>query len=258
MMRAIALLQVFLLVAVPTANAQQAKRGNDVSIEQRLDEQVPAGLMFRDDTGASVSLDRYFDDRPIILVLAYHRCPRICSLVLNGLTECLQKIDYDVGRQFDVVVVSIDPRETTELAAAKKAAYAAQYGRPGDQAGWHFLTGDEPNIKRLADAVGFRYVYDPAIEQYSHASGIIVLTPTGKIARYFYGVVFSPRDLRFGLEDASAGKIGSPAAQPLRLLCFAYDPASGKYTLMTLRLVQVGGALTIALLAVFLIRAWRR
>ncbi len=157
-----------------------------------------------------------------------------------------------------VVVVSIDPRETPELAAAKKAAYAEHYGRPGAAAGWHFLTGEEPAIRKLAAAAGFRYRYDAEREQYAHASGILVVTPAGKIARYFFGVQFSPRDVGFALEDASAGKVGSPVATSLRLLCFAYDPATGKYTLLTMRLVRAASAVTVLGLGIVLWRAWRR
>jgi protein SCO1/2 len=178
--------------------------------------------------------------------------------VLNNLVESLQKLEYEIGNQFTVLTVSIDPRETPELAAAKKTAYVQHYGRPGAEAGWHFLTGDEGAIRRLAEAVGFRYVYDPQRDLFYHASGIMVLTPEGKIARYFFGLEFPPRDLRFGLEDASAGKIGSPIARPLRLLCFGYDPATGQYTLMTLRLVRLGGVLTILVLGSYLVWAWRR
>jgi protein SCO1/2 len=230
----------------------------DISMDQRLNAQVPLDLAFRDERGDAVTLGKYFGARPVILVLAYYRCPRLCSLTLNNLAESLRQIDYEIGRDFDVVTVSIDPRETPELAAAKKAAIVAQHGLSGAAAGWHFLTGEEPAIQRLAGAVGFRYAYDAERDLYAHASGITVLTPDGKIARYFFGLEYSPRDLRFGLEDASAGTIGSPIAQPLRMLCFAYDPAAGRYTLMTMRLVQIGGAITVLLLGGFLVRAWRR
>jgi protein SCO1/2 len=230
----------------------------NVGIEQRLDEQVPLDLVFRDEQGKAVKLGAYFGTKPVILVLAYYRCPRLCSLVLNGLVEGLRDIDYEIGKEFTVVTVSIDPREQPELAAAKKASYVQQYGRPGAQAGWHFLTGDEAAIKRLAQAVGYRYAWDAAREQFAHDSAIMMATPDGKLARYFYGIQYPARDLRFGLEDASAGKIGSPIARPLRLLCFAYDPQTGTYSLMALRLVRAGGALTVLVLAAFLIRSWRR
>src|SRR5206468_2802754 len=196
----------------------------------------PLDLTFRDEQDKPVTLRQYFGEKPVILVLAYYRCPRLCSLVLNGLVSGLREIDYEIGNQFIVVTVSIDPREAPELAAAKKAAYAERYGRAGAASGWHFLTGEEAAIQRLADAVGYRYAYDAERDQFAHDSAIMVLTPDGTIARYFYGIEFPARELRFGLEDASAGKVGSPVTRPLRLLCFAYDPSTGKYTLMTLRL----------------------
>jgi protein SCO1/2 len=249
-----------LLCAATTARGQLAPQpAPDLNLEQRLDAQVPLDLTFRDEQGKSVALRQYFaGGQPVILVLAYYRCPRLCSLVLNGLVAGLRKIDYEVGAQFQVVTVSIDPRETPELAAAKKAAYVQQLDRQGAAAGWHFLTGDEPAIKRLADTVGFRYLYDTAHDQYAHGSGIIVLTPEGKVSRYFYGIDYPARELRFGLEDASAGKIGSPIARPLRLLCYSYDPVTGTYTLMTMRLVRGASVLTVLVLGFFLVRAWRR
>lgn len=227
-------------------------------IEQRLNEHVPLELMFRDETGRTVALREYFHGKPVILVLAYYRCPRLCSLVLNNLTEGLSAIDYIIGKDFTVVTVSIDPRETPALAAAKKTAYLDKYARPGADRGWHFLTGEEPAIQRLATAVGFRYTYDPRTEQYAHASGIMILTGTGTLARYFFGLEYAPRDLRFGLEDASAGSIGSPVTRPLRLLCFGYDSATGTYTLLTMRLLRGSGLLMVLLVTVGLVRAWRR
>jgi protein SCO1/2 len=230
----------------------------DVAIEQRLNEQLALDLVFQDESGRPVALREYFGTKPVILVMGYYRCPRLCSLVLNSLTDSLHGIDYAIGKEFTVVTVSVDPRETPELAAAKKAAYIEKYGRPGAAAGWHFLTGEETPIKNLADAIGFRYVYDPKTDQYAHASGIIILTPGGKIARYYFGLNYSPRDLRFGLEDASTGNVGTPVASPLRMLCFAYDPATGKYTLMTLQFVRLSGLLTLLAIASFYVRAWRR
>ena len=239
-----------------------AARGQEpapkVGIDQRLNEQVPLDVLFKDEQGKTVKLGDYFGSKPVILVLAYYRCPRLCSLVLNGLVEGLRQIDYEIGKEFTVVTVSIDPREGPELAAAKKASYVQQYGRAGAQSGWHFLTGEEAASKRLADAVGYRYVYDPARDQFGHDSAIMMLTADGKIARYFYGIEFPPRSLRFGLEDTSAGKIGSPITRPLRLLCFAYDAETGTYTLMTMQLVRWGSALTVVVIGVFLVRSWRR
>jgi protein SCO1/2 len=259
-MRAFAVATALLAATASTATAQPAPTplSNKVGIDQRLDEQVPLDLVFRDEAGKAVALGNYFGSKPVILVLAWYRCPRLCSLVLNGLVEGLRAIDYEIGNQFTIITVSIDPREQPELAAAKKAAYVEQYGRPGARTGWHFLTGDQPAIQRLAESVGYRYVYDSERDQFGHDSAIMVLTPDGKIARYFFGIDYPARDLRFGLEDAAAGKIGSPIARPLRLLCFAYDPATGTYTLMTMRLVRVGSALTVLAIAVLVLRAWRR
>src|ERR1051325_3841810 len=257
MMGRVSLALGLLLFALDTARAQPATP-SDIGIDQHLNEAVPLEESFRDERGGLVALGRYFGTRPVVLMLGYYRCPRLCNLALNNLAAALGKLDYQAGRDFHVVIVSIDPREGPELAAAKKAAVIEHDAPPGAAAGWHFLTGDEPAIRRLAKAVRVRYALDTQRDLYAHASGIMVLTPDGKIARYFFGLEYSPRDLRFGLEDASAGQIGSPVTQPLRMLCFAYDPAAGKYTLMTVRLVQIGGTITVLLLGVFLIRAWRR
>jgi protein SCO1/2 len=250
MNRTLSLAVAVLLVALGSASAQPVSP-TDIGIDQRLNESVPLDLAFRDEHGDNASLAKYFGTRPVVLVLAYYRCPRLCNVSLNNLAASLGKIDYQAGRDFEVVIVSIDPRETPALAAAKKAAL------PGADIGWHLLIGDEPAIRRLADAVGFRYAYDAERDLYAHASGVMVLTPDGKIARYFLGLEHSPRDLGFALEDASAGKIGSPITQPLRLLCFAYDPETGKYSLMTMRLVQASAAFTVLLMGIFLVRFWR-
>ncbi len=228
-----------------------------VGIEQRLNEPVPLDLVFRDETGRDVRLGDYFGKRPVILVLAYYKCPMLCNQVLNGLLGSLQKLAFDAGSQFEVVTVSFDPRETAPLAAAKKATYVEQYGRPGAGAGWHFLTGEEAAIRRLAIAVGFRYVYDPKLDQFAHASGIMVLTPSGKLARYFYGIDYKPRDLRLGLVEASANQIGSPADR-LLLLCYHYDPTTGEYSAAVMGSLRVAGLLTLLALAVFFYILWRR
>ena len=228
------------------------------AIAQRLHQPVPLDLAFRDDTGKDVTLKQFFDGKPVILALVYYRCPRLCSLVLNQLTESLRKLDYRIGKEFSVVTVSFDPREQPDLAAAKKAMYLELYGHPGAENGWHFLTGEEASIRRLADAVGFGYVYDPRRDQYAHASAVIVLTPDGKVARYHFGLDYPPRDLRFSLEDASAGKIGSPVATPLRMLCYAYDPATGRYGMAVMRLVQLGGVVTVVGIGAMFWRLRRR
>jgi protein SCO1/2 len=249
---------VALLAPVARAQEQTAPRAPEARIDQRLGEQVPLDLVFRDESGRAVPLRRYFGDKPVVLVLAYFRCPRLCSVILNNLTESLRKLDYRIGKDFTVLTVSFDPREKPDLAADKKAAYLESYDKPGAAAGWHFLTGEEDQIKRLADAVGFGYFYDPEKNQYAHASGIMILTPEGKLSRYFYGIDFPPRDLAFGLEDASSGAIGSPVSRPLRLLCYGYDPATGKYTLLTMRLVRLAGLVTVLVLGSALWFFWRR
>lgn len=223
-----------------------------VTIEQRLDAQIPLELSFRDESGHPVALRQLFRGRPVVLTLVYYECPMLCTLVLNGTVSALRALEFSIGNEFDVVTVSIDPEEGPQLAAAKKAQYLKEYGRSGAEAGWHFLTGDETSIRRLADAVGFRYVYDEASDQYAHAAGIILLTPPGKVARYFYGVEYSPRDLRLGLIEAAEERIGSPADQVL-LFCYHYDPRQGKYTLAVLSLVRAAGIVTVLAIAGLLV-----
>jgi protein SCO1/2 len=228
-----------------------------VGFDQRLNAQVPLDLEFTDEAGRTVRLADYFHGKPVILVLAYYRCPMLCSEVLNGLVRAMLDLPFDVGNEFSVITVSFDPREGPELAAAKKQTYLERYGKPGAAAGWHFLTGKEDAIKRLAQAVGFRYTYDARYDQYAHASGIMVLTPTGRISRYFYDIRFPPRDLRLGLVEASENRIGSAADQIL-LFCFHYDPAEGRYGPAVMNLVRLGGVLTLLGVGTFLTVMWRR
>jgi protein SCO1 len=243
--KSILTLLIPIALAAPISAGDEAQPAPDVGIDQRLDQPIPLNLVFRDEEGKSVTLDDYFGAKPVILILVYYRCPRLCSVVLNHLTESLRKIDYRIGKEFQVVTVSFDPRETPELAAAKKVAYLESYGHAGAEQGWHFLTGEEPAIKRLAEAVGFRYAYDRERDQFAHVSAVMILTPQGKIARYHFGVEYPPRDVQFSLEDASAGKIGSPVARPLRMLCFSYDPSTGRYSFAIMRILQLTGLLTI-------------
>lgn len=238
------------LPAVP-----DALRG--VGFDQRLAQTVPLDLTFRNEAGETVRLGRYFDSRPVILALVYYECPMLCTLVLNGLVSALKALSFDAGREFDVVAVSFDPEETPDLAAAKKETYLDSYRRRGAENGFHFLTGDEASIRALAEAVGFRYRYDAASGEFAHAAGVTVLTPTGVIARYFYGVEYAPRDLRLGLVEAAQEKIGSPVDQ-LMLYCFRYDPATGRYSAAVLNLVRLGGVLTVLTFAGFVIIARSR
>ncbi|MBC7910027.1 MAG: SCO family protein [Pyrinomonadaceae bacterium] len=218
---------------------------NNVGIDQKLGEQVPLDLMFRDEAGREVRLSEYFNQgRPVIISLVYYECPMLCNQVLNGLAGSLKTLSFDVGKEFDVVTVSFDARETPQLAAAKKDSYMARYNRAGAEKGWHFLTGDEKNINALTQAVGFRYAYDETTNQFAHASGIMLATPEGKLARYFYGIEYAPKDMRLSIVEASANKVGSPV-DALMLYCFHYDPATGKYGLAIMNVVRLGGILTV-------------
>lgn len=257
--RGFALLLVALLVFPLSVQAQPAATNPfaAVGLDQRLNEQLPLDLSFRDETGKPVYLRDYFGEKPVVLALVYYQCPMLCTLVLNGLLRSLRALSFTAGTEFTVVTVSFDPRETSALAATKKAAYLQDYARPGAETGWHFLTGEEPAIQQLTQAVGFRYVYDAKADQYAHASGIIVLTPQGRIARYFYGVEYAPRDLRLGLVEASANKIGSPVDQ-LLLLCYHYDPATGKYGVLITNVIRLAGVATVLGLGTFMLVMFRR
>ena len=215
-----------------------------VGLEQRLDAALPLDLPFRDESGAAVRLGDYFGHGPVILTLVYYECPMLCTEVLNGLVKSLGVLSFDIGKDLTVVTVSFEPHDTPAVAAAKKAAVLARYGRPEAAGGWHFLVGDEPAITRLAETVGFHYAYDAANRQYAHATAIMLVTPDGRLSRYLYGVEYSPRDLRLGLVEASANRIGSVVDQVL-LFCFHYDPASGKYGAVVMNLVRLGGVATV-------------
>ena len=230
----------------PPANVRPPYLTN-VGIEQHLDGQVPADLAFVDDAGRPVKLGDYFGKKPLILNLVYYNCTMLCGEALAGLSASMKMIKFDIGNQFDVVTVSFNPKETPEIAAAKKAEYLQRYGRPNAAAGWHFLTGPPESINALTKAVGFQYQYDATKDQYAHATAIMVLTPQGRIARYFYGVDFPPKDLRLGLVEATQGKIGNPVDQVL-LYCYHYDPAAGKYGAVVSNMLKVGAGLTIFLL----------
>jgi protein SCO1 len=249
------------LLAVPRARADSDLPPivKDVRFDQRLNEQVPLDLRFRDELGRWVHLSDYFQGKPVVLIMAYYRCPRLCNEVLQGLLKSLKGMSsFDVGNQFQVVTVSFDSRETPDLAAGKKQSAIERYGRPGTDDGWHFLTGSQKSIDALAAATGFKFVYDPDSEQFAHAAGIMVLTPDGKLSRYFYGIDFPSRDLRLGLVEASAGKIGTPF-DGLLLYCFHYDSTTGRYTASVLNLVRLSGGVTIlALIVMFGVLLRRR
>jgi protein SCO1/2 len=228
----------------------------NVGIEQRLDAQAPPDLAFIDDSGKPVKLGDYFGKKPLILNLVYYKCTMLCGEALAGLNGAMKMIKFDVGKEFEVVTVSFNPKETTADAAAKKAEFIKRYGRPGAAAGWHFLTGSPESINALTKAVGFQYQYDAARNQYAHATAIMVLTPQGHISRYFYGVDFPPKDLRMGLVEASHEKIGNAVDQVL-LYCYHYDPATGKYGAVVTNMLKLGGGLTIVLLGGLLLILFR-
>jgi protein SCO1/2 len=226
----------------------------DVKIEQKLDQQLPLDLVFRDESGQEVKLGQYFGQKPVVLALVYYDCPMLCTQVLNGMVTSFRVLPFQVGKEFDVVTVSFDPRENSELAARKKKVYVnylPEKLRPAAANGWHFLTGDQANIAKLTDAVGFRYYYDETTRQFAHASGIMVATPHGKLSRYFYGIEYAPRDLRLGLIESSAEKIGSPVDQ-LLLYCYHYDPATGKYGAAVMKIMRIAGVLTVLALVAML------
>ncbi|MGH9537499.1 MAG: SCO family protein [Terriglobales bacterium] len=246
-------------VMSPPANVRPPGLKN-VGIEQHLDDQIPPDLSFRDESGKSVRLGDYFGKKPMILNLVYYQCPMLCGEVLSGLESALRVLKFDVGKEFDVLTVSFDPRETPDMATKKKAEFLKRYGRPGAGDGWHFLTGPQESIDALTKAAGFQYQYDPKTGQFAHATAIMVLTPEGKIAQYYYGVEYAPKDLRLGLIQASQNKIGTLADQVL-LYCYHYDPTTGKYGAVISRVLQLSGLATILVLGVLmtvLIRSGRQ
>jgi protein SCO1 len=229
----------------------------DVGLDQKLGNSIPLDLTFRDEHGQTVALRQFFGERPVVLTLVYYQCPMLCTEVLNGLLRSAKELPLEIGKDFSIVTLSIDPGERPVLADVKHQLYTGLYGRPGAPRGWHFLTGDEAQIKALAQAVGFRYAYDPASGQFAHPSGIMLLTPAGKIARYFYGISYPARDLRLGLVEASHEKIGSPIDQIL-LYCYHYDPATGRYGLLISRVIKAAGALTVLSLGLVIAILFRR
>jgi len=234
----------------PPANVRPPGLKN-VGIEQHLDEQIPPDLNFRDETGKPVRLGDYFGKKPVILNLVYYQCPMLCGEVLSGLESALRVLKFDVGKEFDVLTVSFDPRETPDMATKKKAEFLKRYGRPGADAGWHFLTGPQESIDALTKAAGFQYQYDPKTGRFAHATAIAILTPEGKIAQYYYGVEYAPKDLRLGLIQASENKIGTLADQVL-LYCYHYDPTTGKYGAIIARVLQLSGLATVLALGILM------
>lgn len=233
-------------------------RLGDVNIEQRLNAQIPMQATFHDEFGRTVKLDDYFHHgRPVVLALVYYECPMLCTQVLNGLASTLRLMKLEMGEDYDVLTVSFDPRETPELAASKKRAYLQRYGHANAQNSWHFLTGDEGNIHTLTEAVGFHYQWDPTVQQFAHATGIMVLTPEGVLSKYFYGIEYSPKDLRLGLVEASQNHIGTMVDRVL-LYCYHYDPRTGKYGAVISNILRLAGAATVLILGAFVVILFRR
>jgi protein SCO1/2 len=228
-----------------------------IGIDQRLNEQVPLDLPFVDENGRDVRLGDYFGKRPVVLALVYYECPMLCTQVLNGVVSSLGVVKFNAGTEFDVIAVSINPKEGPGLAAQKKQAYVDRYKRPGTEHGFHFLTGKQESIDKLAQAVGFRYEYDAETGQYAHGAGVEILTPKGVISRYFYGIDFSPRDMQFGLMDAAEQRIGSRIDSAL-LLCYHYDPSTGKYGVIAIDAIRIGGVATVLAFLTFLFVSLRR
>ena len=229
----------------------------DVTFEQRLDTRLPLDARFRDETGREVALGDYFGKRPVVLAFVYYSCPMLCTQVLNGLSSAAKALPFTAGRDFDVVYVSFDPRDTPQAAAEKKRAQLDDYKQTETAGGWHYLTGNEASIRRVTQAAGFAYRWDEPTGQYAHVSGVLVVTPDGRLSRYFYGVEYSPKELRMALVESSEGKVGSVVDQ-LLLYCYHYDPATGRYGVIAMNLVRLGGIVTVVLLAGFILLMRRR
>jgi protein SCO1/2 len=253
-----ALVTACVLAASALASAQERPTVlREVGFDQRLDQLVPNDIALRDETGRDVRLADYLGKKPVVLTLVYYECPSLCTMTLNGLVSAMNAVSFDAGKEYDVVTVSFEPRETPALAAAKKDTYLKRYQRPGAAAGWHFLTGEPAEIARLTKAVGFRYTWDERIRQYAHPAGVVVLTPEGKIARYLFGIEYAPKDLRFALVEASQGRVGGVVDQAI-LYCYQYDPMTGKYGTAIMRLLRVASLLTLGALGAFIFTMWRR
>jgi len=229
----------------------------EIGFDQNLDQPMPLETTFRDEQGRRVALGTYFGKRPVVLLFAYYDCPMLCTQVINALASALSVLSLEPGKDFEIVTVSFDPRDTPETASAKKASYISRYRKAGAADGWHFLTGDQASIARVTKAAGFRYVWDEETKQFAHPTGIIVLTPDGHLARYLFGIEYGPRDLRFALVEASAGKVGS-RVDSLLLYCYHYDPMRGRYGVAIMRTIRLAGAATVLALGSFIVIMVRR
>lgn len=246
-----------ILGTAPVASAQPGGALRDVGFDQNLNAQIPLTLKFKDQAGRPVQLADYFGKRPVILVMGYSDCPLLCSQVLGEVTRSLKPLDFSIGKDFDLVTVSINPKESPEQADGMRRNYLKRYNRPGSESGWHALTGDEASIRQLARAVGFRYTYSPKLNLYAHASGFVLLTPAGRISRYFYGIEYPARELKYALIEASSSRIGSPIDK-LILYCYDFDPATGKYTFAVMTAIRILGVATALALGTFMFAMVRR
>jgi protein SCO1 len=229
----------------------------EIGFDQNLDQLIPLDVTFRNEAGATVRLGDYFGKRPVVLVFAYFDCPMLCTQVINGLASALDVLSLKPGEDFEIVTISFNPKDTPASASAKKANYIARYKQPGAAGAWHFLTGDQPSIDRVTQAAGFRYVWDNETQQFAHPTGVIVLTPDGRLARYLFGIEYGPRDLRMALVEASAGRVGNPV-DSLLLYCYHYDPMTGRYGIAIMRTMRIAGAATVLLLGTFVFVMLRR
>ena len=224
----------------------------EIGFDQKIGQHVPLDIPFLDESGRTVELGDYFGTRPVVMVFAYYDCPMLCTMVVNALATALDVLSLEPGKDFEIVTVSFDPHDTPTTAAAKKTAYIARYKKPGAAAAWHFLTGDQPSIDRLTKAAGFRYVWDAVTKQFAHPTGVIVLTPDGRLARYLFGIEYGPRGLRYAIVEASNGKVGS-AADSLLLYCYHYDPMTGRYGVAIMRVIRIVAAATVLALGAFVV-----
>jgi protein SCO1/2 len=255
----VAALPSFAQTASDIAGNLAAQKLQHAGFEQNLGTQIPTELSFTDENGQPVTLAKYFNKgRPVILTLNYFGCPMLCTMILNGVVECAKKVPFKVGREYEIVTVSFDPRDTAKLAAKKKENYLTALGQPDAATGWHFLTGKKDQIDALCKAAGFSYFFDEKTQEFGHGSGIMVSTPQGKLSHYFYGIDYESSDVRLALVEASQGKIGTLADKAKLLFCYHYDPVSGKYTASINRFIQLGCGLTIAAVATFLVIQFRR
>ena len=249
-----------LLVALPLSadtSATAPKLPGDVRAVQNLNAQLPLDTMLRDESGRVVRLKELFHGKPVLLNFVYYRCPMLCSMALEGVASALTELKFDMGRDYDVVTISIDPRDKPADARLKKDKYIKRYGRFEGEAGWHFLTGPESAVRKVADVAGFHYAYDMQSDQFAHPAMLVVVTPEGRISRYLYGFEYKGRDLRLALVEASANKIGN-ATDQLLLLCYHYDPATGKYTRNAMNIMRAGAATTVAAIAGFIFISIKR